>query len=244
MQKLKILITNDDGIENQGIKHLAAWAKTFAEVTVVAPKKEQSAKSHGIEIRNAIEIKKVDFMDGVEAYSMDSTPADCIRFGITGLKREYDFVFSGINHGVNVGADVVYSGTVAAIFEAVRLKHKAVAFSSFFQSQEIAAKHLGTAFAYLTDNKLFDENPIYNINIPNEPKGIRMTYQGSDYFSDDFVKADGEDMYLQVGEQIPDEYPDDMNRDTVAVHAGYISVTPLLATRTNMQVFEKYKTKQ
>ena len=71
-----------------------------------------------------------------------------------------------------------------------------------------------------------------------------MTYQGTDYFSDDFVKADGEDMYLQVGEMIPDECPDDMDRDTVAVHAGYITVTPLLATRTNMQVFEKYKTKR
>ena len=243
MQKLKILITNDDGISNQGIRYLASWAKKLGDVTVVAPKKEQSAKSHGIEIRNAIEIKKVDFMDGVEAYSMDSTPADCIRFGITGLKRKYDLVLSGINHGVNVGADVVYSGTVAAIFEAVRLHHKAIAFSSFFESQAIAAKHLDTAYAYIQDNHLFEENPIYNINIPNEPIGVRMTYQGSDYFSDDFVKAEGEDMYLQVGEIIPDVCPEDMDRDTVAVHAGYITVTPLMATRTNMQVFEKYKTK-
>lgn len=243
MQKLKILITNDDGIQNEGIRHLASWAKTLGDVTVVAPKTEQSAKSHGIEIRNPIEIKRVDFMDGVEAWSMDSTPADCIRFGITGLKRKYDLVLSGINHGVNVGADVVYSGTVAAIFEAVRLRHKAIAFSSFFQSQAIAAKHLHQAYQYLIDNDLFAENPIYNINIPNEPIGVKMTYQGSDYFSDDFVKTDGEDMYLQVGEQIADECPEDMNRDTVAVHAGYITVTPLMATRTNMQVFEKYKTK-
>ena len=243
MQKLKILITNDDGIANEGIRHLASWAKKLGDVTVVAPKKEQSAKSHGIEIRNAMEIKRVEFMDGVEAWSMDSTPADCIRFGITGLKRKYDLVLSGINHGVNVGADVVYSGTIAAIFEAARLHHKAIAFSSFFQSQAIAAKHLDQAYQYLIDNELFKENPIYNINIPNEPIGVRMTYQGSDYFSDDFVKTDGEDMYLQVGEQIADECPEDLNRDTVAVHAGYITVTPLMATRTNMQVFEKFKTK-
>ena len=243
MQKMKILITNDDGIWNEGIKHLAGWATTLGDVTVVAPKTEQSAKSHGIEIRNPIEIKKVDFMDGVEAYAMDSTPADCIRFGITGLKRTYDLVLSGINHGVNVGADVVYSGTVAAIFEAVRLRHKAIAFSSFFQSQAIAAKHLERAYRYIVDNNLFAENPIYNVNIPNEPIGVKMTYQGSDYFSDDFVRTEGEDMYLQVGEQIADECPDDMDRDTVAVHAGYISVTPLMATRTNMQVFEKHKTK-
>ena len=242
MQKLKILITNDDGIENEGIRYLTNWAKQFGDVTVVAPKKEQSAKSHGIEIRNAIEIKKVEYMDGVEAYSVDSTPADCVRFGITGLKRKYDLVLSGINHGVNVGADVVYSGTVAAVFEAARLKHKAIAFSSFFKSQAIAAQHLDQAYAYITENNLFDENPIYNINIPNEPKGVRMVYQGTDYFSDDFVLV-GENMYKQEGEEIPDEYPEDMDRDTVAVHAGYITVTPLMATRTNMQVFEKYRTR-
>jgi 5'-nucleotidase len=240
---MRILITNDDGINAPGIRMLAEWAKTLGEVTVVAPKVEQSGMSHAIQFVEPIEIKKVPFMDGVEAWSMDSTPADCIRFGITGLKRKYDLVLSGINHGVNVGADVVYSGTVAAIFEAVRLRHKAIAFSSFFQSQAIAAKHLNQAYQYLIDNNLFEENPIYNINIPNEPIGVKMTYQGSDYFSDDFVKTDGEDMYLQVGEQIADECPEDMNRDTVAVHAGYITVTPLMATRTNMQVFEKYKTK-
>ncbi|MBQ8319330.1 MAG: 5'/3'-nucleotidase SurE [Clostridia bacterium] len=240
---MKILITNDDGVDTLGIRLLARWAKKLGEVTVVAPKVEQSAKSHAIEIREPIEIKKVPFEDGIEAYAVDSTPADCVRFGIIGLKRKFDLVLSGINRGVNVGADVVYSGTVAAIFEAARLGVRAIAFSAFFEGQEAASRHFDLAYDYLIQNKLFDENPIWNINIPDEPKGVRMTYQGSAYFSDDFVKIEGEDRYRQEGDIIPDEQPNDPFRDTVAVHAGYVSVTPLLATRTNMAVVEKYKEK-
>ena len=241
---MRILITNDDGIDTLGIRLLAKWAKTLGEVPVVAPKVEQSAKSHAIEIRQPIEVKKVDLMDGVEAYSLDSTPADCVRFGVLYLKKNFDLVLSGINRGVNVGADVVYSGTVAAIFEAARLGVKAIAFSAFFEEQEAAAKHFDKAYEYIVKNELFKENPLYNVNIPSEVKGIRMTYQGSEYFSDEFVRVEGtEDMFRQVGDIIPDACPNDLDRDTVAVHAGYISITPLLATRTNMQVFEKFRTK-
>ncbi len=240
---MKILITNDDGIGALGIRLLAQWAKKLGEVTVVAPKREQSAKSHAINISTPMEIKKVDFMEGVEAYSVDSTPADCVRFGIVGLQKEYDLVLSGINRGVNVGGDIVYSGTIGAVFEASKLGVKAIAFSSFPEEQEKAARHLDAAYDYLLTNRLLEQNPIYNINMPVEAKGIRMTYQGTTYYSDGFVKTDGEDMYLQVGDLIPDEHPEDMDRDTVALHAGYITVTPLLETRTNMHLVEKYRTK-
>ena len=241
---MRILITNDDGIDTLGIRLLATWAKKLGEVTVVAPKTGQSAKSHAIEIVKPVEIKKVDFMDGVTAYSMDSTPADCIRFGIVGLKRSYDLVLSGINKGENVGIDVVYSGTVGAVFEAVRFKIPSIALSAFPDGQEAAAKYLDDVYGYIVENKLFEENLIYNVNIPEKAKGIRMTYEGSQYFSDDFVKLDGDgDMYAQVGEIIPDECPDDLDRDTVALHKGYITVTPLMACRTNMEVFKKFQTK-
>ena len=241
---MKILITNDDGIDTIGIRLLARWAKQYGDVTVIAPKVEQSAKSHAIDIRGAFEIKKVPFIDGIEAYSVDSTPADCVRYGVIGLKRRYDLVLSGINRGVNVGDDIVYSGTCAAIFEAARMGMKGIAFSAFFEGQEAASKHFDKAYEYIVKNDLLSQNPIYNVNIPDEPIGIRMTYQGSVYYSDEFVPAPeaGENMYRQVGEQIFDEEPNDLNRDTVAIHAGYISVTPLLGTRTNMAIFEKFKT--
>lgn len=241
---MKILITNDDGIDALGIRLLAEWAKKLGEVTVVAPKVEQSAKSHAIEIIKRFEIKKVPLIDGVTAYSVDSTPADCVRFGIMGLKEKFDLVLSGINRGVNVGADIVYSGTCAAAFEAARLSTPAIAFSAFHDDQQQAVKHLDTAYDYIVKNKLFDENLIYNVNIPYQVKGVKITCQGSFYFSDEFVKVDGEEnLYFQDGVPVPDEYPNDLSRDTVAIVNDYISITPLMATRTNMAVFEKYKDK-
>ncbi len=239
---MKILITNDDGINNIGIKLLAEWAKKLGEVTVVAPKEEQSAKSHAIDFTRPIEIKKVPFIDGVTAYSMDSTPADCVRFAVLGLKQKYDLVLSGINKGVNLGGDIVYSGTVGAIFEAARLNIKAIAFSSFPEGQVAASKYFDEVYDYIVGNNMFEENGLYNVNIPEEVKGIRMTYQGSPYFSDAFELMEGsEEIYVQVGEPVPDECPDDIDRDTVAILHGYITVTPLLATRTNMETFHKFK---
>ena len=239
---MKILIANDDGIQNKGIRLLAEWAKKLGEVTVVAPKVEQSGKSHAIDFITPVEIKKVDLLDGVEAYSMSSTPADCVRFGVLGLGKKFDLVLSGINCGVNLGADLVYSGTVGAIFEAARMHIPAIAFSAFPDGQEIAVKYLDEVYDYIKKKELFKECPLFNVNIPNESKGIRMTYQGSPYFSDRFIHRDG-DIYVQEGEPIPDVCPEDMDRDTVALVNGYISVTPLLATRTDMGVFEKYRSK-
>lgn len=240
---MRILITNDDGIDTLGIRLLAEWAKKLGEVTVVAPKYEQSAKSHAIELIKPIEIKKVPFMDGVTAYAMDSTPADCVRFGIIGLKQKYDLVLSGINRGINVGVDVVYSGTLGAIFEAARMEHCGIGFSAFPDGQEAASKYFDEIYAYIVNNNLFADNPIYNVNIPNESKGIRITYEGSQYYSDDFVRQGDSDMFRQEGEPMPDVCPDDLDRDTVAIHKGYISITPLSACRTNMSVYEKYRSK-
>lgn len=234
---MRILITNDDGIFAPGIRMLTEWAKSLGEVTVVAPKVEQSGMSHAIEFVKPIEIKKVDLMDGVEAWQMDSTPADCVRFGIVGLEREYDLVLSGINRGVNVGVDLVYSGTVAAIFEAARLGARGIAFSTFPDSQQKASAYFSDVYKFITDRGLFEKNLIFNVNIPDEVVGMHLTYQGSQYFSDTFKKLDG-DMYLQVGSKIDDVCPDDIKRDTVAIHKGYISITPLLAYRTNMELLK------
>ena len=239
---MKILITNDDGIFAPGIVPLVEWAKTLGEVTVVAPKIEQSGKSHAIEFVKPFEIKKVDLWDGVEAYSCDSTPADCVRFGIMGLKRSYDLVLSGINRGVNLGVDMVYSGTVAAIFEASYWKHKALALSTYPDTRDEAAAELNRIYNYIKENDLFNYNDIYNVNIPPMAKGIKITCQGTPYFTDEF-KPIGNDMYLQTGDKIPDEDPTDLSRDTVATENGYISITPLTLSRLNNDAFALLKSK-
>ncbi len=240
---LKILITNDDGVTAHGIKLLAEWAKQFGEVTVVAPKKEQSGKSQGIEFSKAVEIKEVPFLDGVKAYSVDSTPADCIRFGIVGLGEKYDLVLSGLNNGENFGADIVYSGTIGAIYESSRHKIPSIAFSTFLDSQDEASKYFDKVYEFITQKNLFENTYMLNVNIPAKPKGIRVTRQGGNYYSDSFIKMAGENMYTTKGRIILDDSPDDLDSDIIAVLNGYISITPLAMTRTDVATFEKHKEK-
>lgn len=235
---MKILITNDDGVFAPGIKLLAEWARGLGDVTVVAPKHEQSGMSHAINFTAPMEIKKVELMDGVEAYSCDSTPADCIRFGIVGLGRKYDLVLSGINRGVNLGVDVIYSGTVAAIFEAAYWGHKALALSTYPDSANEAFAELDNIYNYIKEKNIFEHGLIYNVNIPAKSRGIKITKQGSPYFNDGF-KALGDDMFIQTGEKIDDEYPLDETRDTVALENGYTTITPLTLSRMNTEAFEK-----
>jgi 5'-nucleotidase len=234
---MKILITNDDGVFAPGIVPLVEWARKLGEVTVVAPKVEQSGKSHAINFTSPIEIKRVDvFGEDVIAYSMDSTPADCVRFGIMGLGKNYDLVLSGINRGVNMGVDMIYSGTVAAIFEAAYWKHNALAISTYPDSRDEAASYLDTVWDFVTKNNLFDHGRIFNVNIPKEARGVLITRQGSPYFDDGFRHIEG-DMYIQTGERIPDEHEGDLSYDTVATASGYITVTPVTLSRMDERAY-------
>lgn len=237
---MRILITNDDGIEARGIKLLVDWAKTLGEVTVVAPMIEQSGKSHGINIITPFEIVRSDRFEGIEAYAVASTPADCVRFGIVGLKRDYDLVLSGMNAGYNMGKDVVYSGTVGAIYEAAHQRARAaIAFSSAPNTLDEAAQHFESVWQYIKDNRLLDKHSLYNVNITAEAKDIRITRQGSAYYSDDFEKC-GENLYRQVGVMV---YEDkcDITYDTDAVTRGYVSITPMSNERTDLSVFDQLR---
>lgn len=236
---MRILITNDDGIFAEGIALLAEWAKTKGEVTVVAPKVEQSGKSHAIDFTRPIEIKKVDLMDGVRAYSMDSTPADCIRFAVLGMNEKYDLILSGINRGFNLGKDIVYSGTAGAIFEGGRLGIPGIAFSTDPKTLDGARAHLDRAYNFIMENDLLDENMLYNINLPNAHGEIRITKQGGIYFHDEF-KYLGDDIWEQTG-YIVSENEGDPELDTDSVRDGFVSITPLAHGRTNTVVFDKIK---
>jgi len=238
---MKILITNDDGIFAPGIRALAQWAMKLGEVTVVAPKHEQSAKSHGINIISEFEAKQVDFLPGVRAFSVDSTPADCIRYALIGLGEQFDLVLSGINRGVNVGRDIVYSGTVAAIFEANCLGAPVcIAMSTEFTSLERAVPHLDEIWAYFKEHRLLERHDLYNVNIPEHyTESIRITRQGGAYYLDEFVST-GDNMVRQQGRMVwQDEENFDLDCD--AVMHGYISITPMTVERTDMGLYKQLK---
>lgn len=237
---MRILITNDDGVASPALPALAAFASRFGEVTVAAPKIEQSGKSQAIDFRNPIEIKKVMLDGGIEAWAVDSTPADCVRFGVTGLKKEYDLVLSGINRGYNLGDDISYSGTIGAIFEASRLGIKAIAFSTGISGFDNAIANLDAVYGYITENKLLETADLLNVNFPvDDNKGIVITRQGAIFYSDDFIRC-GEDMYRQVGDPIDDK-SDDLTVDVSALRNGYISITPVTANKTDLVAYEKLK---
>ena len=236
---MRILITNDDGIWAEGIALLAEWAKTKGEVTVVAPKVEQSGKSHAIDFTRPIEIKKVDLMEGVTAYAMDSTPADCIRFAHFGLREEYDLILSGINRGFNLGKDIVYSGTAGAIFEGGRLGIPGIAFSTEPHTLDGARAHLDRAYNFIMENDLLKESMLYNVNLPDAHGEIRITKQGGIYFFDEFTYT-GNDIWEQGGYIINEKEGND-ELDTDSIRDGYVSITPLVSGRTNLAAYEKIK---
>ncbi len=234
---MKILIVNDDGIDCEGIRVSAEYAKTLGEVTLIAPKYQQSGKSHSIDIHNAFEIKKVDAIEGAECYTVDSSPADCVRFGIIGLERKYDLVISGVNNGYNIGEDILYSGTVAAIFEAALNGHNGIALSTDFFVFDSARRELPRIFDFVYRNKLFEKNRIYNVNIPLSVKGLRVTKQGGAYYKDHFVEKE-KNMFYQQGYSVY-EGTKDLTIDTDCVMNGYISLTPMSVARTDFAAYSE-----
>ena len=127
---MRILITNDDGLHASQLVPLVKGAQKLGEVVTVVPKYEQSGKSHGIEIHKAFEVTTVELAPGITAIAVDSTPADCVRYAILGMHEQFDLVISGINRGLNIGRDIMYSGTVGAVLEASNLGVQAIAFST------------------------------------------------------------------------------------------------------------------
>lgn len=236
---MRILITNDDGVGAAQLGALIKWCRKMGDVTVFVPKYEQSGKSHGFQINKPFEVKQTELEPGLTVWTVDSTPADCVRMAVLGMKMEFDLVISGINRGLNVGADMMYSGTVGAASEAVNLGMKAIALSTPPKYYDQAVGQLDRIFDFIAENNLLELNSIYNINIPADPTGIRITRQGGPYYSDKFP-AIGNDLYCPTGYSIWEDRFDD-TLDTDATFHGYITVTPLTIDKTNHEVFRKLK---
>lgn len=234
---MRILITNDDGLGAAQLLPLIRWCAKLGEVTTVVPKFEQSGKSHGIEIHKPFEAKQVELEPGVTVWAVDSTPADCVRFAVLGLNQTFDLVISGVNRGLNIGADIMYSGTVSAACEAVNLGMNAIALSTPPGNYDHATDHLDWIFDFIRQHDLLSVNSIYNINIPKNAGDIRITHQGGPYYSDDFPGI-GDDLYRPTGKPIWEDSQDD-TLDTDATLHGYISITPLTVDRTNWDAYRK-----
>lgn len=236
---MKILIVNDDGINAAQLVPLIKWCRKLGDVTTAVPKFEQSGKSHGIQLLQPFEAKEVELEPGITAWAVDSTPADCVRFAVLGLNQTFDLVISGINRGWNLGPDTMYSGTVGAASEAVNLGMKAIALSTSVRDYPRATEHLDEVFAFIREHDLLAKHDLYNINIPADTKGIKLTKIGDGYRFGAIEQVEPDHYYLNKLTIWEDRQDDTLDID--ASRHGYISISPLRINKTDLNVYETLK---
>lgn len=195
-----ILVSNDDGIQAEGLHRLAKALGEKGQVYVFAPDKQRSASSHALSIHNIIEVSQVEFPEAEMAFQLSGTPADCVKLGIDILKRRGlvpDIIYAGINHGGNLGTDTMYSGTVSAAAEGVFAGYPAVAvsvcdhFPQYFEGAcDLAVSVFEAALATA------GRNSVISINTPNKPKeeilGVKAARLGTMEYDEWFEEVEPE----------------------------------------------------
>ncbi len=239
---MHILLSNDDGYMAQGLVALAKSLSDYAKITVVAPDKNRSAASNSLTLEMPLRAKQSD--NGF--IRVDGTPTDCVHLALTGLlKTEPDMVIAGINHGANLGDDVLYSGTVAAATEGRFLGLPAIAISLTASDPihfETAAAVAVTLMQKIVANPL-PKDTLLNVNVPDvalcDLKGYQATRLGQRHKAEAVVKAQdprGNDIYW-VGPPGAEQDAGE-GTDFYAVKMGYVSVTPLQLDLTRYQRLE------
>lgn len=248
---MKILISNDDGINATGIKALAIAMQDLGDVYVIAPERNKSATGHAVTMHTPLRCKKMDiFGDKINAWWVNGTPADCIKLGVENLMKEKpDLIVSGINMGENLGTDVIYSGTVSAAVEGAIFGIPAIAFS-YEDHEATDMTSVGIAAKEICKQILMHGIPkdhIFNVNIPKfkdleEIRGIKTCKLGIKIYKNNFeVRKDpnGNDYYWLAGELI--EMPEDVDTDIYAVKNKYISITPIDIDLTDYNLIKEVR---
>ena len=228
-KKLEFLVVNDDGVREIGIAILAKHLAKYGNVTVVAPSSARSAASHSICLHKNLSFNSVDYIENTIAYETDGSPADCVRLATSILGDKFDIVFSGINNGLNLGTDIIYSGTVAAAREAFIEGYPSVAISTSLNGFGKAEEYLDSILDYIIINRRYSKNYTLNINYPNSKfaycKGIKECQQGIKRFNSVYeLKEDGK---YGVKEDII-SYDTNPNTDVFLANEGYITITKLV----------------
>ena len=232
---MNILVTNDDGIFAPGLRALVAALLPLGPVRVVAPEREQSACGHSITLHKPLRMDAVDLDGlGVEAFSTNGTPADCVILGCLTAATPPDLVMSGINRGANLGEEVLYSGTVSAAMEAAIQRRKSVALSvaSYTADDYGAAARVGARLAEILAEIDLPADSFLNVNVPPGPwgeiAGVAITRLGKrDYINRVDRREDprGRPYYWFTGS--PQEATAGEGTDIAAIADGKISITPV-----------------
>lgn len=248
---MRLLLVNDDGIDAIGIQALAKEFEKDYELTIVAPEGQRSAASHSITLTKPILVKKVE-IPGIKskAYSVSGSPADCVRVALDKLiDGHVDMILSGINLGLNIGTDILYSGTVSAAIEGNLYRIPSMALSCQLGEEPdcftTSAKYAKQIFEKVKDD-LVETNIVLNVNFPcikeEDIKGIKVCKIGGVVYDYYFVEnKNGED---EVTLKLDGRYNENVEEgtDRYYLRKGYITMTPLHYDLTNYKLMEKVNT--
>jgi len=259
-QMLNVLLTNDDGIEAEGLQTMrrALAELDGVRLAVIAPDGNRSAMARSITTRRPLWVAETPFADGSVGYATDGTPVDCVRLASLGLVEGFaaDVVISGINHGANLGDDITYSGTVAAALEGVVLGLPAIAVSQQSGARALDYRFDGgfgfdVAAAFVArwveriEEVALPERTLINVNVPaGEPTGVEVTSLGKRIYRDE-LKLEYEEehrrRYWIYGSD--PGFEDEPGTDLAAVDAGRIAVTPIhfdLTHQPGLELLRRY----
>lgn len=242
---MKILMTNDDGIWAKGIHNLARELEKYYDLTIVAPHGERSACGHSITLNRPLIVKEIK-LDNIKskAYSVDGTPADCVKIAVEKLlDSKPDIIISGINRGLNLGTDVIYSGTVSAAVEGAICKIPSIAVSLEYTSSEnrfeATSKYMIKILKIILKNKLKNDI-VLNINFPDcevdEFKGIKVCSLGNRIYDNYYIEEineNGEKGFKLNGWAKDTDVKD---TDIYNLKMKYITITPLHYDLTNFKI--------
>ncbi|HNV82021.1 MAG TPA: 5'/3'-nucleotidase SurE [Tenuifilaceae bacterium] len=238
-----ILVTNDDGVSAKGLQCLIEMVKPFGKVIAVAPKEGHSGMSHAITIKHPLRIRKHEQDDGVELYSVNGTPVDCVKLAMSQvLKSPPDLIVSGINHGSNSSVSIFYSGTMAAVIEGCLYGIPSIGFSllDYMPDADFTAvvEH-GKPIVEAVLARGLSKGTCLNVNFPAIPsaqiKGIKVVRQNMGTWREEFEKRTdprGYDYFWLTG-YYHNEEPNATDTDEYALNSGFISVVPISIDLTN-----------
>jgi 5'-nucleotidase len=257
---LNVLLTNDDGIEADGLQAMrrALLELDGVRLAVIAPDGNRSAMARSITTRRPLWVEEVPFADDTLGYATDGTPVDCVRLASLGIVEDFsaDLVVAGINHGANLGDDITYSGTVAAALEGVVLGLPAIAVSQQSGARSLDYRFDGgfgfdVAAAFVArmveriDDVPLPARTLLNINVPaGEPSGVEVTSLGKRIYKDE-LKLEREEehrrRYWIYGSD--PGFHDEPGTDLAALAAGRIAVTPIhfdLTDRPSLEALRRF----
>jgi len=243
---MKILISNDDGYNSEGIMTLAKLFSKENEVIIFAPENERSAFGQSITMSNPLRVTNVKNEKNLKIFHVNGTPADCVKIGLNLLETPPDLILSGINKGTNTGFNTRYSGTIGAAFEGVIKNIPSFAISLVIDKNKPLFQS-GAEFIYNTILKIFNSDfdfhmTLININLPNieKIKGIKSAFLNKNFYNDRYEKrvdTFGKDYYWLAGEFNMEI--DEKRSDENILQSGFASITPIKVDQTDYEKLEK-----